>query len=103
MLAKGRLVSVWNYTAGIQDIGWEFAQEWDSKICRAITSTEFGATCRKDLVFEDVQKGGMGMQYFVDLYKINRCRILSQIMEAAKRQSGRGQTPWVERMAMNKL
>jgi len=62
MLAKGRLVSVWNYTASIQDIGWEFAQEWDSKIYRAITSKEFGATCRKDLIYEDVQKGGMGMQ-----------------------------------------
>jgi len=58
MLAKGRLVSVWNYTASIQDIGWEFAQEWDSKIYRAITSKEFGATCRKELIYEDVKRVG---------------------------------------------
>jgi len=98
MLAKGRLVSVWNYTASIQYIGWEFAQEWDSKIYRDITSKEFGATCRRDLIYEDVQKGGMGMQSLMDLYQINRCRILSQMMEAAKRQTGRSQTPWVEKL-----
>jgi len=54
MLAKGRMVSVWNYTASIQDIGWEFAQEWDSKIYRVITSKEFGATCRRDLLYFSV-------------------------------------------------
>jgi len=103
MLAKGRMVSVWNYTASIQEINWEFAQEWDTKIYRALTSKGFGATSRKDLIYEPVVKGGMGMQSLVDLYKINRCRILAQMMEAAKRQTGRGQIPWVEKMMMNEL
>jgi len=97
LLAKGRLVSVWHYTASVQDINWEFANEWDTRIYRAITSREFGAVSRKDLVYEPVKRGGMGMQSLVDLYKINRCRILAQVMEAAKRQRGRGQTPWVEK------
>jgi len=103
MLAKGRMMSVWNYTAGIQDISVEFAQEWDIKVYRAITSKEFGATSRKDLIYEPVVKGGMGMQSLVDLYKVNRCRVLAQVMEAAKRQRGRGQVPWVEKMMMNEL
>jgi len=97
LLAKGRVVSVWNYTASVQGINWEFANEWDTKINRAITSREFGAVSRKALVYEPIVKGGMGMQSLVDLYKINRYRILAQIMEAAKRQRGRGQTPWVEK------
>jgi len=96
-LVKGRIVSVWNYTAAVQEIDKEFAVYWDLKIYSAITRSKFGATSRKDLLYEPILKGGMGMVSLEDVYKINRCRILAQIMEAAQRQTGRNQVPWVEK------
>ena len=45
----------------------------------------------------------MGMTSISDLYAINRARIISQIMEAAMRQRGRGQIPWAEKVLMEEL
>ena len=45
----------------------------------------------------------MGMTSISDLYAVNRARIVSQIMETALRQRGRGQIPWAEKVLMEEI
>ena len=66
--------------------------------------TRYGfAKCRKDLIYIDKDRNGMGMTSISDLYAVNRARIVSQIMEAALRQRGRGQVPWAEKVLMEEI
>ncbi len=50
-------------------------------LCQAITSKDLGRCTRKDMLFEKRNKGGIDMISMHDLYDINRCRVISQIME----------------------
>ena len=71
MLAKSKILSVWNYTAAVQDISSKCIEEWDSKLYELVTHYGF-ARCRKDLIYLDKDKNGLGMTSIKDLYKINR-------------------------------
>jgi hypothetical protein len=46
------------------------------------------------MVYEKEVKGGNGMTNVCEEYKVNRIRGLTQMMEMADRQEGRGQVPW---------
>ena len=102
MLAKSKILSLWNYTAAVQDINSKCIEEWDSKLYELVTHYGF-ARCRKDLIYLDKDKNGLGMTSIKDLYKINRARIVAQIMEAAIRQRGRQQMPWAEKVLMEEI
>ena len=84
MLAKSKILSLWSYTASVQNISSTFIEDWDTKLYQLITSYGF-AKCRKDLVYLSKEMNGMGMISMEDLYKVNRARVVSQIMEAALR------------------
>ncbi len=102
-LIKGKIMAAWNYTAGIQNIKDEEIETLEKTLCQAVTSRSLGRTTRRDMLFEKRTKGGIGMISMHELYEINRCRIISQIMENGKRQRGRGQIPWAEKIVMEEL
>ncbi|MCP4052782.1 MAG: hypothetical protein GY739_06910 [Mesoflavibacter sp.] len=102
-LIKGKILSAWSYTAGIQNIDEEEIEKLEKTLCKAVASKDMGRAVRRDMLFEKRVKGGIDMISMHDLYDINRCRIISQIMENGKRQEGRGQIPWAERIVMEEL
>ena len=38
-----------------------------------------------------------------ELYEVNRCRTIGQLVENGKRQEGRGQIPWATRIIMEEI
>ncbi|MCP4055362.1 MAG: hypothetical protein GY739_20440 [Mesoflavibacter sp.] len=96
-------MSAWNYTSGVQNISYGEIDSLEKTLCQAITSKDLGRCTRKDMLFEKRNKGGIEMISMHDLYDINRCRVISQIMENGKRQEGRGQIPWAEKIIMEEI
>ena len=90
-MVKGKIMSAWNYTAGIQNIKDSEIEFLEKQLCQAVASRDLGPAFRRDLLFQKTDKGGINMQSVHELYDIQRCRTLGQIMEAGKRQEGRDQ------------
>ena len=60
MLLKGSVVSLVNYTAGLQDLGLEWCEDLDKQLYRVITRGRGGMQmCRRDLTYQDVVHGGL--------------------------------------------
>ncbi len=51
-LVKGKILSAWNYTAGIQDINGKELEILESRLCQAVASKDLGRTVRRDMLFE---------------------------------------------------
>ena len=75
----------------------------ENALCKAVTSSEMGRCTRRDLLFEKKQKGGINMTSIKELYEINRCRTIGQLIENGKRQEGRGQIPWATQIIMEEI
>jgi len=92
MLLRSRVISLFNYTAGVQNLGMEWCQKMDSKLYQAITGGRGGLTyCRKDLIYQNLQQGGLGMISIQDEYKINRVRVIAGLIGGQRTKSmGKG-------------
>jgi len=58
---------------------------------------------RRDLLYLDTKKGGMGMVKLTEEEHLVKLRLLSQIMQAGDRQRDMGQTPWAQKLLMEEL
>ncbi len=97
------MVSTWNYTSGVQHIDMEEAEVWERKFREAILSKEFHISSRKDWLYLEANKGGLGMTHMKEEIKQNTLRTLAQIMEAGERLKGRGQVPWAQKLLLEEL
>ena len=97
MLLKSSVVSIVNCTTGVQDIGLEWCENLDSKLYQAITAGKGGMhLCRRDLTYQDIVHGGLGMMSITEQYKINRVRVIAGIIEAGYRHEHRWQKAWAK-------
>ena len=92
LLAKSRILSLINYTAGSQIIDLKLLQEWDKQLVAAVCKGDQELiTLRRDLGQLQTDKGGLGLPCIEDEYFINRARVIGQLVEAGKRIEDRGQ------------
>jgi len=97
MLLKSSIVSLINYSAGMQEMGMEWCENMDKMLYKAITKGRGGMQmCRRDLTYQDVVYGGLGMMSIAEQYKVNRARVVAGLIEAGSRQQQRGQKAWAK-------
>ncbi|MCP4055716.1 MAG: hypothetical protein GY739_22275, partial [Mesoflavibacter sp.] len=100
---RGRVISTWNYTAGVQQLDMEEIDKWEVKFREAILSKEFQISARKDWIYLEATKGGLGMTHLKEEYEQNILRTLAQIIESGERLKGRGQVPWTQKLLLEEL
>jgi len=104
MLIKSRIVSVIDYSLGIHNAPKEWIAKIDSRIGNIISKAMGRMTnCRRDLLYESMEMGGLGMIRLQDQYQKNRARVIVQLIKSGERTKERGQEPWIVNMIREEL
>ncbi len=104
MLIKSRVVPVINYSLGIHNAPREWCVKLDGKIGSIISKSMGRMTnCRRDLLYEPMEMGGLGMVRLQDQYWKNRARVMVQLIKAGDRMRDRGQEGWIVQMIQEEL
>ena len=101
LLIKARVLSIIHYTAETQEIKDEQLVQWEKDIYRILSQGQ--GKLRKDMVYKEENKWGMGMTNVLEEYKINRVRGIVQMAKTEDILEGRGQLAWVQRMIIQDL
>ena len=102
-LIRGKLISTWNYTTTLEELNIEEAEIWDKKIYEEITKGDFNSNIRKEIIYEDLSKLGLGMIPLKEETSIQKMRALTQIMQSGERIRGREQIPWAQQMLIEEM
>jgi len=104
MLIKSRIISVIDYSLGIHNAPNDWICKIDSRIGNIISKAMGRMTnCRRDLLYEPMELGGLGMIRLQDQYVKNRARVLVQLIKSGDRTKERGQEPWIVNMIKEEL
>ncbi len=104
MLIKSRVVSVIDYSLGVHNAPMKWVVDLDRRIGNII-SKAMGrmANCRRDLLYEPMELGGLGMVRLQDQYWKNRARVMVQLIKSGERTVDRGQEGWMVQMIREEL
>ena len=76
----------------------------DGKIGSIISKSMGRMTnCRRDLLYEPMEMGSLGMVRLQDQYCKNRARVMMQLIKAGDRMRDRGQDGWIVQMIQEEL
>ena len=84
-LTRGRVVSMWDYTMAIQTMEEDELEEWDKKMAEAILGNRGERRMRREMLWEEKGRGGLGMVKMTEELKVNRARTMVQIMKGGER------------------